>query len=203
MIGTAIMIVGLLFLALAGKRRERDAGASGTPRSGFALGLVICIFSGIFSSMLNFSFVFGDEIRIRALATGASNSMAANPIWSLTVTGGFLSNLVYCVYLLNKNKTWSVYCEGNPSTYWLLGGLTGLLWYGGVVAYGMGAASLGKLGGIVGWPVFMTLDIIAGIFWGAVTGEWKQASRRAVTYCWAGVGILVFAIVMISIGNAA
>ena len=89
MIGTAIMVVGLLFLALAGKQRERDAGVSGTPRSGFALGLVICIFSGIFSSMLNFSFVFGDEIRIRALAAGASNSMAANPIWSLTVTAAF------------------------------------------------------------------------------------------------------------------
>ena len=27
MIGTAIMIVGLVFLALAGKRRERDAGS--------------------------------------------------------------------------------------------------------------------------------------------------------------------------------
>jgi L-rhamnose-H+ transport protein len=201
-IGTAIMIVGLVFLALAGKRRERDAGAGGLPRSGFALGLLICIFSGIFSSMLNFSFVFGDEIRIRALAAGASNSMAANPIWSLTVTGGFFSNLLYCVYLLNKNKTWSVYRDGNPSAYWLLGGLMGLLWYGGVVAYGMGAAWLGKLGGIVGWPVFMTLDIIAGIFWGAVTGEWKQASQRALTYCWAGVGILILAIVAISIGNA-
>ncbi len=202
MIGTAIMIVGLLFLALAGKRRERDMGTGGEARSGFALGLVICIFSGIFSSMLNFSFLFGDEIRVRALAAGASSSMAANPIWSLTVTGGFLSNLLYCLYLLNKNKSWGVYREGNASTYWLLGGLTGLLWYGGVVAYGMGAASLGKLGGIVGWPVFMTLDIIAGIFWGAVTGEWKRASRRAVTYCWAGVGILVLAIVLISIGNA-
>src|ERR1700746_2745646 len=202
MMGTAIMILGLVFLALAGKTRERDAGAGGTQGSGFALGLVICIFSGIFSSMLNFSFVFGDEIRIRALAAGANNSMAANPIWSLTVTGGFLSNLVYCVYLLNKNKTWGVYREGNPSTYWILGGLTGLLWYGGVVAYGMGAASLGKLGGLVGWAGFMTLHIIAGIFWGAVTGEWKQASQRAVMYCWAGVGILVFAIVVISIGNA-
>jgi L-rhamnose-H+ transport protein len=200
--GTAIMIVGLVFLALAGKTRERDAGVAGTPRSGFALGLVICIFSGIFSSMLNFSFVFGDEIRIRALAAGTSSSMAANPIWSLTVSGGFLSNLVYCVYLLNKNRTWGVYREGNPSTYWLLGGLTGLLWYGGVVAYGMGAASLGKLGGIVGWPVFMTLDIIAGIFWGAVTGEWKEASKRALAYCWTGVGILILAIVVISIGNA-
>ncbi len=188
-------------MALAGKRRERDAGASGTARSGFFLGLVICIFSGLFSSMLNFSFVFGDEIRVRALAAGASSAMAANPIWSLTVTGGFLSNLIYCVYLLNKNKSWGVYREGGTSTYWLLGGLMGLLWYGGTVAYGMGAASLGKLGGIVGWPVFMTLDIIVGIFWGAVSGEWKQASRRAVAYCWAGVGVLVLAIVLISIGN--
>ena len=201
MIGTAVMIVGLLFLALAGKRRERDEGAAGTARSGFALGLVICIFSGIFSSMLNFSFLFGDEIRVLALAAGASNSMAANPIWSLTVTGGFLSNLVYCVYLLNKNSTWGVYREGN-SSYWLLGGLMGLSWYGGVVAYGMGAASLGKLGGIVGWPMFMTLDIIAGLFWGAVTGEWKRASNRALAYCWTGVAILVLAIVLISIGNA-
>jgi L-rhamnose-H+ transport protein len=202
MLGTVIMIGGLLLLALAGKRRERDAGESGTARSGFFLGLVICIFSGLFSSMLNFSFVFGDEIRVRALAAGASNSMAANPIWSLTVTGGFLSNLIYCVYLLNKNKTWGVYREGTPSTYWLLGGLMGLLWYGGTVTYGMGAASLGKLGGIVGWPVFMTLDIIVGIFWGAVSGEWKQASRRAVAYCWAGVAVLLLAIVLISIGNA-
>jgi L-rhamnose-H+ transport protein len=202
MLGTAVMIVGLLFLALAGKRRERDAGTSGTARSGFFLGLVICIFSGLFSSMLNFSFVFGDEIRVRALAAGASSAMAANPIWSLTVTGGFLSNLIYCVYLLNKNKNWGVYREGGTSSYWLLGGLTGFLWYGGTVAYGMGAASLGKLGGIVGWPVFMTLDIIVGIFWGAVSGEWNEASRRAVAYCWAGVGVLVLAIVLISIGNA-
>ena len=202
MIGTAIMIVGLLFLALAGKRRERDAGTSGgTQRSGLALGLIICIFSGIFSSMLNFSFVFGDEIRIRALAAGASSSMAANPIWSLTVSGGFLSNLFYCVYLLNKNKTWGVYREGNPST-WLFGGLMGLVWYGGVVAYGMGAASLGKLGSILGWPVFMTVCIIAGIFWGLLSGEWKQASGRAKAYLWSGVGVLVLAIVMISIGNA-
>src|SRR5215469_1642134 len=202
MTGAAIMIVGLVLLGLAGRRRERDTGASQIARSGFALGLLICVFSGVFSSMLNFSFVFGDEIRLRALASGASSSMAANPIWSLTVTGGFLSNLLYCVYRLNKNRTWRVYAQGNRSTYWVLGCLMGLLWYGGIVAYGMGAASLGKFGGIVGWPIFMTLDIIAGIFWGAVTGEWKRASRSALAYCWAGVGVLLLAIVVISAANA-
>jgi len=65
--GTIVMIVGLVFLALAGRTRERDLGTADGVRSGFTVGLVICIFSGIFSSMLNFSFVFGDELRLRAL----------------------------------------------------------------------------------------------------------------------------------------
>src|SRR5439155_18554939 len=118
-----LMVVGLFFLSVAGRRRERELGAQDHARSGFTLGLVICIFSGIFSSMLNFSFLFGNELRVRALAVGASPTMAANAIWALTVFGGFLTNLVYCVYLLNKNRTWHVYYEGGSTDYWLLGGL--------------------------------------------------------------------------------
>ena len=78
----------------------------------------------------------------------------------------------------------------------------GLLWFGGTVFYGMGAASLGALGGIVGWPIFMTIDIIAALFWGAVSGEWQGASRRALIYNWAGIAVLVVAVAVISAGNA-
>jgi L-rhamnose-H+ transport protein len=78
----------------------------------------------------------------------------------------------------------------------------GLLWFGGTVLYGMGAASLGALGGIVGWPIFMTIDIIGALFWGAVSGEWRGASRRALVYNWTGVGVLLVAIAVISVGNA-
>jgi L-rhamnose-H+ transport protein len=200
--GTAVMVLGLVFLALAGRTRERDLGTGNGARSGFAFGLVLCIFSGIFSSMMNFSFVFGDELRIRALQSGAGSAMAANPIWALTVTGGFVVNFLYCVYLLNKNRTWSVFREGNPSGYWLLGILTGLLWFAGTVLYGMGAAYMGALGAIVGWPIFMTIDIIGALFWGAVSGEWRRAGHRALVYNWAGVGILLVAIAVISAGNA-
>jgi len=201
--GTAVMIVGLYLLAIAGRTRERDLGASSSARSGFTIGLVICIFSGIFSSMMNFSFVFGDELKTRALDAGAGTAMAANPIWTLTVTGGFVVNFLYCVYLLNKNNTWGVFRNGNPATYWPLGFTTGASWFGGVVFYGMGAAALGSLGAIVGWPIFMTLDILTGLFWGAVSGEWKGASRRAIAYCWLGVAVLLLAIAIISLGNAA
>ncbi|MGA8438237.1 MAG: L-rhamnose/proton symporter RhaT [Candidatus Sulfotelmatobacter sp.] len=200
--GTAVMVLGLVFLALAGRTRERDFGTGTGEHSGFAFGLVLCIFSGIFSSMLNFSFVFGEELRLRALHSGASNAMAANPIWALTVTGGFVANFLYCVYLLTKNRTWSVFRKGNPSVYWLLGILMGALWFSGTVLYGVGAASLGALGGIVGWPIFMTIDIIAALFWGAESGEWRGASRRALVYNWTGVAVLLVAIAVISAGNA-
>ena len=201
--GTVIMVAGLVFLALAGRAREHNLGTDSSARSSFAFGLVLCIFSGIFSSMMNFSFVFGEELRVRALQFGATSAMAANPIWALTVTSGLVANFLYCMYLLNKNHTWSVFREGSLSTYWMLGILMGLLWFGGIVLYGMGASSLGALGGIVGWPIFMTVDIIAALFWGAVSGEWSGASRRALIYNWTGVGILLLAIAVISAGNAA
>jgi len=95
-----------------------------------------------------------------------------------------------------------VFREGNPASYCALGISTGLLWFGGIVFYGMGAASLGSLGNIVGWPIFMTIDIIAALFWGAMSGEWRGASRRALVYNWVGVGLLLLAIVVISVGNA-
>jgi hypothetical protein len=48
----------------------------------------------------------------------------------------------------------------------------------------------------------MTIDIIAALFWGALSGEWKGASRRALLYNWIGVGVLLLAIAIISAGNA-
>jgi L-rhamnose-H+ transport protein len=148
-LGTIIMTVGLVFLARAGRIRERDRAQSSVA-AGFTVGLIICVFSGIFSSMLNFGFLFGDELRLRALQAGASAAMAANPIWALTVTGGFVSNLAYCVHLLNRNKSWIIYRERSSPVVWILGISTGLLWFGGTVLYGVGSASLGTLGGIIG-----------------------------------------------------
>src|SRR5215468_82005 len=57
LLGTLVMAVGLTFLALAGRARERDAGGHQNQHSGFTVGLIICILSGIFSSMLNLGFV--------------------------------------------------------------------------------------------------------------------------------------------------
>jgi L-rhamnose-H+ transport protein len=203
MSGMLLVLVGIAFLAVAGKRRERESTSlAPMVKSGFFVGLVICIVAGVFSPMLNFSFVFGQELQTRALAFGAGSSIASSAIWCLTLTSGFVVNAGYCAYLLGKNHTWQVFSSvASPAGYWSGGSLMGLICFGSFLVYGMGATALGPLGGIVGWPLFMSMSLITSSVLGAVTGEWAGASRRAYAYSVAGLALLILAIVVISRGN--
>ena len=77
----------------------------------------------------------------------------------------------------------------------------GVICFGSFIAYGMGATSLGALGGIVGWPLFMAMSLITSNAWGVATGEWKGASRRSYGYSIVGIVFLIAAIVIISRGG--
>ncbi len=78
----------------------------------------------------------------------------------------------------------------------------GVIWFAGIAVYGMGGSALGPLGGVVGWPVFMAMDIVAANLWGALTGEWKGTSRQSLTYACIGMVTLLGAIYVISLGGA-
>jgi L-rhamnose-H+ transport protein len=204
MAGMLLVLVGIAFLAVAGKRRERESTSlAPMVKSGFFLGLVICILAGVFSPMLNFSFVFGQELQAHALASGARPGTASSAIWCLTLTSGFVVNAGYCLYLLDKNHTWQLFSSAaSPAHYWFGGALMGLICFGSFLVYGMGATALGPLGGIVGWPLFMSMSLITSSVLGAVTGEWAGATRRAYSYSVAGLALLILAIIVISRGNA-
>jgi L-rhamnose-H+ transport protein len=149
--------------------------------------------------MLNFSFVFGSDLQQMTLRAGAKPAMASNLVWALALSSGFFANAGYCVYLLRKNHTWGALTQKSiPAGYWLGAILMGSVWFFGIAAYGMGAADLGTLGAVVGWPVFMAMNIITANVWGAGTGEWRGASRVTYGYSWAGIAVLLAAIYVIS-----
>src|SRR6266436_9337247 len=111
MLGLLLVISGVLLCSMAGRLREREASlqAKDPGGRGFGLGLVICVLSGIFSAMLNFSFVFGKELQELSLAAGARATMASNLIWALALSAGCLANAAYCGYLLRRNHSWSFF----------------------------------------------------------------------------------------------
>ncbi|MCW5966077.1 MAG: hypothetical protein KIT83_18715 [Bryobacterales bacterium] len=203
MIGTAIVLCGIVLCARAGILRERAAGvpqAGAAGGSSFATALVICILAGVFSPMLNFTFVFGEPLQAQAIAFGASQSMASNAIWPLALTAGTIANAGYCIYLLNRNRTWKEF-RGAESSHWFNGSLMGALCFASFLIYGLGATALGSLGGIVGWPLFMSMSLITSNLLGAFSGEWKGAPPVAWRYSMAGIVLLIVAITVIARGG--
>lgn len=199
--GLAIVVVGIILCAIAGHRRERELSTASAKRGGNAFwwGLVICILSGIFSAMLNFSFVFGQALQRRTLEFGSSSAMSSNLVWAVALGAGFIANAGYCVYLLQRNSTWGILAQrGIPAAYWIGAVVMGALWFFGIEAYGMGATRLGALGAVLGWPLFMAMNIVAANAWGAATGEWKGSSRSSRGYLWTGIAVLLVAIFVIS-----
>jgi len=201
LVGLAVVVAGIIAVAIAGAVREKDQRHSdtATTKGSFGTGLLVCIASGVLSPMINFAFVFGDPITQTAVGLGARPDLAANALWAPALAGGFLANAGYSIYLLGKNKTWDRYTgPGVPASYWMRAIIMGLLWFGGLSTYGMGASTMGPLGGVLGWPVFMSTVIIAANAWGAISGEWTGASSKAKSLSWLGIAILVGAIVIIS-----
>jgi L-rhamnose-H+ transport protein len=195
LLGMVIVLVGITLTAQAGRLKEAalQSGSSGTIAGAFLPGLIICLFSGLTSPMLNFALTFGADIARRAEELGASAATANNAIWAPAVTAGAIVNILYCLWLLARNRSAGHFARGGWH-YWPLAIAMGAMWMGGIAAYGMGTAQLGRLGASLGWPLFMSTIIVTANVWGAVTREWKGAGGKAVGWMIASLVVLFAAI---------
>jgi L-rhamnose-H+ transport protein len=195
----AIVICGITLCARAGGLKSDPAPVSqqAAGKSKFRTGLLICIASGLLSSMLNLAFAFGSPVTDAAVKAGTTPSNAQNAIWALAIGSGSLSNIGYAVWLLFHNKRWHAYGAAGVSGNWSASILMGALWMVGILVYGVGASALGSTGPILGWPLFMSTVIVTSNVWGFLTGEWKSAPPAALRWNFAGVSVLIVAIIVI------
>jgi L-rhamnose-H+ transport protein len=198
----ALVLIGLSLGSWGGKLREPEQDSTANaPRSSFAVGLAICIASGLFSSCGNLGFTFGAEYVRRAIGQGAAESVAGNSLWAPLTLPLFICNAGYCVWLMRKNKTGRLLLLEGTSHYWALAALMGFMWIGGFALYAPGTRRLGALGTSVGWAVMMATMVITANILGFITGEWKGAGRKAYSLAVAGVAILILAIGVVGYAN--
>jgi L-rhamnose-H+ transport protein len=207
LLGTVVMLAGVAFCARAGVRRDAQqrlrADPQGTRPTSFLSGLAICICSGLLSASLNFSYAFGGEAIEHARNLGASSAWAANIVAAPATTGGFIANLVFCVYMLRRNSSAALFVRAGTGFNWSYGTLMGAFWFGGLALYGLGLSRLGSLGAIVGWPVLMGTIILASNAAGYLSGEWKDSGRRCGVLLALGMAIILGALWILGMAQQA
>ena len=197
-----LVLIGLGLGSWAGKLREPERNSTGNvPQSSFAVGLAICVASGLLSSCANLGFTFGAEYVRRAMEQGAAESMAGNSLWAPLTLPLFICNAGYCIWLLIKNKTGGLFLLKGTRHYWALAALMGLMWIGGFAIYAPATRRLGSLGTSVGWAMMMSTMVITANVLGFITGEWKGASRKAYSLAVAGLAMLILAIGVVGYAN--
>jgi L-rhamnose-H+ transport protein len=211
-LGVAVMLVGVILTARAGKLRQaaREARAAVSKpdlrsfgKGDIGIGLLVCVGSGVLSSMFNLALAFGDDIRVTATRLGASPMGAVNTLWFPVELAAFAANLIYCGYLLTRNRTWSSFMTPGGLSHWLIGAVMAALWMGSISVYGLGAGRLGQMGAVAGFPTYISMSIVTANSAGFVTHEWTGAPRAAYLYGLVGMLILVASVVVIGIAGQA
>jgi L-rhamnose-H+ transport protein len=203
LLGTAIVIVGIVLCGLAGARKEPQTESPDSMQKGaFGAGLTIAIFAGILSCLPNVGMAFGTKVIDAAKASGVSDTFAGNAVWALFFTMGFIVNFGYCLYLMITRKNLGNLSSPESKRNLGLGALMAFMWIGSFYLYGISTANLGRWGVIIGWPVFIALSIVVGNLWGLWKGEWRGAPATASSLLRAGLLVLMVAVITIAISNS-
>jgi L-rhamnose-H+ transport protein len=198
--GVALVLIGVSICALAGRRREAALGAT-RARTSIAKGLVFCALSGLTAALMNFGLAFGSPILEAAQKNGAPKLWSSNAAFLPLMLAGGVPNLAYCVYLMRKNNTRNRFREAGSGSHWFLAALMATSWFGSTILYGASTTTLGQLGTVLAWPLFMSLIVITAAICGAVTGEWKDAGSQPIRLMASGVGVLIAAIFVLGLSS--
>ncbi len=195
--GVGLVIVGVLLCAVAGRRRERALSLQVEGNRNAAVGLTLAILCGFGASFVNFGLAFGAPLMQAARQYGTGALSAANAVWMPLMIAGAVPNLLYCFWLLQRNRTARKFGDGGTG-HWALAFTMAVFWFGSTLLYGAATAQLGTWGPILGWPVFMSLIVIMATLLGVATGEWKNSGRLPLRIQWGGVAVLVLAVFVLA-----
>ena len=189
---TVLMLVGVVFVALAGFGRDKMLDKKAERSGGFLGGLIMCVISGFCSVGPAFAFVYSQgPIREAMLDRGAPQWPAAISVWALGMFFGGLVNLVYPAILMTKRRSWHVIKESPKETGLSL--IVGLNLFLAFSLWFQGAILLGPMGASVGFGIYFAMQILAAQGLGLISGEWRGVHGKPAMQMCAAVAIIVLA----------
>lgn len=200
-----VTLVGIAIVGYAGSLRSKNMSEEERKKAikDFALkkGLLIALLSGVMSACFSLGLNAGAPIKEASIAMGAKELFSLNPVILLVTFGGFITNLIYCLYMNKKNNTGGEIFKSTKTELTnnlLYCALAGLLWYSQFFGLGMGQSFFEPQSVMMAfsWSILMSLNVVFSNGWGIILKEWKGAGTRAVGYLALGMAILIFSLVI-------
>jgi L-rhamnose-H+ transport protein len=204
--GILVCLAGIAICGKAGILKEKDLSEEQQKASvqEFSLvkGLIIATVSGILSSFFNFGIEAGKPMADAAVAAGHNPLYQNNVTYIIIMWGGLATNLIWCMYLNFRNKTFGDYVNTNSPIVKNLffSALAGTTWFLQFFFYGMGESKLGN--GASSWILHMATIILTSNLWGFYNNEWKGVSSRTRKTIFWGIGLIILSVVIVGIGNS-
>jgi L-rhamnose-H+ transport protein len=205
LLAVAVTLVGIALVGYAGSLRSKNMSEEEKRKAikDFALkkGLLIALLSGVMSACFSLGLNAGIPIKEAAIAKGAKELFAQNPVTLLVTLGGFVTNFVYCTYMNRKNKTTGEIKRSSRPVLinnLLFCALAGLLWYSQFFGLGMGQSFFepGSVMMAFSWSILMSLNVVFSNVWGIILKEWVGAGKKAVAFLALGMAVLIFSLII-------
>ena len=201
-LGVAVIVIGVVIVAFAGIKRDKMNKADLELASGkaFQIGLIIAVLSGILSALLNVGFANASPVAAAAVDAGAKTNNSSLAAWVVVLWGAFMMNALYSIILLIKNKSFSSYKGAFNTSAFRWSVLAGLFWFAALGIYGQGAALLGDIGPVIGWPMLLGLSLIISNVWAYRAGEWNDV-KKPFRIMLVGLAIIIMACIILGYSN--
>ena len=198
--GLIISLIGVAITAKAGIDRDKLINSSSKSKN-ILKGLLIAVTCGLLSSLLNVGFANAAPIAEKAQEFGVITRNSSLAAWVVVLWGAFIMNFSYAVLLLFKNNSWSTFSLKNSLNAYKWSLIAGFCWFAALGVYGQGAALLGEIGPVIGWPILLGLSLIISNYWAYNAGEWDNA-QKPFNKLLIGLFILIISAVVLGLGNS-
>ncbi|MFC2113483.1 L-rhamnose/proton symporter RhaT [Bacteroidota bacterium] len=204
--GILVVLVGIFANGKAGMQRQKDEGAMDEQQEGkgsMGMGILIAVIGGVLATGFSFANAVGRPLLHEGCqAAGNPEWVTALAVMVIIYIVGGVPIAAYFIWQLSKKSYW-----GNFRTSYLGRNLTlttvmAILNFAASATFAFAAFKLGRTGNTVGYAIFNTMSIVVAIVSGLITREWVNASARAKSFLYLGLGCMVVGVVVIAIGNS-
>jgi L-rhamnose-H+ transport protein len=206
LLGVAVCLLGIGICGKAGMMKEKELSEKEKTDSikefDLKKGILVATFSGILSACFSFGLTAGKPIAAAALQSGVDPLWQNNATLVVILLGGLTTNLIWCLVLNFKNKSFKDYTNSKTplANNYLFSAIAGTTWYLQFFFYGMGSSKMGKYD-FSSWTFHMAFIIIVSNLWGLYFKEWKGSSKRTLKAIMLGISVVILSTIIVGFAN--